>query len=218
MSTGAGVESLLYRSVQNNGSWCAAVCATHGVAVHVADGYLMTDSPTPRLYPDAMTVRPRANANAIAAALADRPFASVKDSYADVDLAPFGFHVLFDAEWFGFEPGGGTGHRLNATDATFDSDFARWVDGWLEVNGSPCPLLASLAQDPRTALILAPEGGGAIGHAEAGVVGVTNAWGCDVTGVLAAGWSGIPLVAYGPVPPSGSTSLGPLRVWVRGVA
>jgi hypothetical protein len=213
-----GVESLLRRAVQNNASWCAAVCATHSIAVRSDDGILMTDSPAPRLYPDAMTVRPGAGALAIASALADRPFASVKDSYADVDLTPFGFRVLFEAEWFVFEPGLGSGRRLTTTDPNFNADFARWVDGWLEVNGPPCPLLASLAQDPRTALILAPDDGGAIGHAKAGVVGVTNAWGRDVTGVLAARWSGIPLVAYQPAPPSDSATLKPLRVWVRGAA
>lgn len=223
MSKSADLDALLYQAVRNNASWCAAVWTTHGIAVRANDGFLSTAGAVPRLYPDVMTLQPRTDARLIASALADRPLASVKDSYADVDLAPFGFRVLFDAEWFTFEPGRGSGRRLDAADTTFDADFRRWVDGWLEVDGAPCPLLPSLVHDARTALILTSDGevdaaGGAIGHAEAGVVGVSNAWGRDITGTFAWGWPGIPLVAYDATLPPRATSLGPLRVWVRGTA
>lgn len=47
------------------------------------------------------TVRPRVPAERLAHALGDRPTCSTKDSYADVNLAPYGFQELFRATWIG---------------------------------------------------------------------------------------------------------------------
>ncbi|GAB3936384.1 hypothetical protein GCM10027614_12800 [Micromonospora vulcania] len=50
-------------------------------------------------YPDAVTLRPGVDVAALLRRIDAGPGASVKDSFADLDLADHGFRVLFDAEW-----------------------------------------------------------------------------------------------------------------------
>lgn len=219
----------LDQAVSNNASWCRAVCATHGVGVRFDDNFQFTAIAAPQLYPDAITLRPGVDAKRIAEAIADRPGASVKDSYADLDLSEFGFTVLFAAQWFEFVP-----KAIDATQVT-RHEYDQWVAGWRAENALACPLLPTLldATDRErdrdapgadgatgfgvaTALVIASGGaGGAAGHLASGVIGITNAWGSDCSGAFTEIWPDTSCVAYDSVIPAGATPLGPLRIWVR---
>ena len=54
---------------------------------------------SPDGYPDAVTLSPRAKAHAVLGRVEGGAGCSVKDSFAVLDLEPWGFHVLFDATW-----------------------------------------------------------------------------------------------------------------------
>jgi hypothetical protein len=82
-------------AARNNAELCAQVA---GTGTFAADAWA-TPTRTPPLYPDAVTLVPGVAAEALLARIDRDAGASVKDSYADLDLAPFGFHVLFEAQW-----------------------------------------------------------------------------------------------------------------------
>jgi len=146
---------------------------------------------TPPLHPDAVSLA----AGVDPASLLDRvdagPGCSVKDSFADVDLAPFGFRVLFEAAW----------QRRPAPD--------------------PCPTTWSRLPDPYgspdVAIVGDDDGRAVLNRSSDGVVGVTNQVGPQdgLAGAAAALFPGLPLVGYR-LDGDGWELLGPLRVWVRG--
>src|SRR5436305_12504117 len=86
---------MVLEAVENNARWCDAVCRAHGLATRFAGDLWLALERAPRFYPDVVTLRPEASAAQVPAGAA-----SVKDSFACLDLAPAGFDVLFDAHWF----------------------------------------------------------------------------------------------------------------------
>ncbi|MFJ7269589.1 hypothetical protein ACIQV3_23580 [Streptomyces sp. NPDC099050] len=89
-------EELLRAAAYNNAAWCAAVCRDGGFT----DRAWSSPRRTPLYYPDAVTLtRDTGTAALIAGIDTGAPGASVKDSFAVLDLAPAGFEVLFGAQW-----------------------------------------------------------------------------------------------------------------------
>ncbi|WP_327256022.1 hypothetical protein [Streptomyces sp. NBC_01244] len=89
-------EELLLAAAYNNAAWCAAVCRDGGFTAQAWS----SPRPTPLYYPDAVTLTRDTDTAALLAGIdTAAPHASVKDSFAALDLAPAGFEVLFGAEW-----------------------------------------------------------------------------------------------------------------------
>lgn len=89
-------EELLLAAAYNNAAWCAAVCRDGGFTAEAWS----SPRPTPLHYPDAVTLTRDTDTAALLAGIdTAAPHASIKDSFAVLDLAPAGFEVLFDAEW-----------------------------------------------------------------------------------------------------------------------
>ncbi|MER5765200.1 hypothetical protein [Streptomyces sp. NPDC002082] len=89
-------EQLLLAAAYNNAAWCAAVCRDGGFTAQAWS----SPRPTPLYYPDAVTLTRDTDTAALLAGIDTvAPHASVKDSFAVLDLAPEGFEVLFGAEW-----------------------------------------------------------------------------------------------------------------------
>ncbi|MFF1408889.1 hypothetical protein ACFVX6_03670 [Streptomyces sp. NPDC058289] len=89
-------EELLLAAAYNNAAWCAAVCRDGGFTAQAWS----SPRPTPLYYPDAVTLTRDTDTAALLAGIdTAAPRASVKDSFAVLDLAPAGFEVLFGAEW-----------------------------------------------------------------------------------------------------------------------
>lgn len=190
-------------AVRQNGSWCALVCAQHGVGTRDDGRLLVTDDPPPPFYPHAMTLDPATTAAEVVAAVEGRADCGVKDSFAVLDLAGAGFALLFEASWLVLEgepavPAGGRAtpveHEvrhadvvaLEAGDASCVAHRAGGVVGLQSVvcDGDPS-LLAALVAVARAHLGVLP------------VVGYER--GDDLATARAAGF----------------TEVGPLRVWVR---
>ncbi|WP_315096610.1 hypothetical protein [uncultured Cellulomonas sp.] len=216
----------------NNAAWCDLVCRTSGLPTRTTDGLWSTPTRSPVAYPDAVALRPGLSADSVLAAIDDSEGASVKDSFADLDLARHRYAALFDAEWLVRRPTPPVTPALpwRAVDA---ATFPRW----LAAHGSTS-IRAGVLDDPGVRLVLAADRGGpvavaALNRSGAGprtVVGVSNVrvrrgdpavvWE-DLPAVARQQLGAHPLVGYesgadlAVAVAAGFEPVGPLRVWVR---
>jgi hypothetical protein len=220
----------------NNAAWCDLVARTHGITGTFAADAWSAPERTPPLYPDAVTLRPDVDGRSLLARIDAGPGASVKDSYATLDLAPRGFTVLFEATWISLPAGIGSLHGDTATLARVDaSTFPAWEDTWR--GDGPADVLRPELVDGAGVTVLATTavGGAIVGGAVLfattdTVVGVSNVFaprdGIDAVwrGIVA--WTamhrpGAQLVGYeqgadlAAAWRIGFEPVAPLRVWVR---
>ncbi len=238
-------DELLLAAVRNNAGWCDAVCRARGVPGRFTDHLWINEHATPPYYPNIITLLPASDGllreldDAMASvhdAVGDK--LSIKDSFADVDLATHGCRVLFDAQWIA---------RADtlAAPATVVSGVAwsivreaagleAWKNAWDAEIVAADPIFApSLLHDADIAFVAGHRRGaivgGGIANKSAGVVGLSNvfasandrreAWaGCIA---IATAWApGMPIVGYesgvdlATALELGFAALGPLRVWV----
>jgi hypothetical protein len=225
-------------AARNNADWCALVSALHG-AVGTTDGDAWT-SPvrTPDFYPDAVTLRPGVDPRALVSRLDCGPGCSVKDSFADLDLEPLGFDVLFEATWIHLAPPAGHGPAARVGD---DAPAARvvddepaldaWAAAWSGGTQGPHPFIAGLLGRTDVRIIELAGGAGAVLSLAGGAVGVSNVSAapgrrlvdafCDAAGMAAAWQPDRPVVGYEAgdglhaALAAGFEPVGPLRVWLR---
>lgn len=112
-------------AARNNADWCDAVCRTHGIAGVFAERAWTAPVRTPPFYPDAVTLTPAATEDDVLDSIDAGPGASVKDSFATLDLRPAGFEVLFEAHWI-HHPAPEPHDAAHADSA--DADRARGAD------------------------------------------------------------------------------------------
>ncbi|MGW5401133.1 hypothetical protein [Streptomyces sp. NPDC003952] len=122
------LEELLRAAAYNNAVWCAAVSRAGGFTAQA------WSSPrrTPLYYPDAVTLTRDTDAAALLAGIdTGAPHASVKDSFAALDLAPAGFEVLFGAQWIhrpASAPGGAP--ALEWSRISGPAELEAWETAW----------------------------------------------------------------------------------------
>ncbi|MCX5403528.1 hypothetical protein OHA37_06485 [Streptomyces sp. NBC_00335] len=215
-------EELLLAAAYNNAAWCAAVCRDGGFTAQAWS----SPRPTPLYYPDAVTLTRDTDTAALLAGIdTAAPRASVKDSFAVLDLAPAGFEVLFGAEWI-HRPAGAPGAvpALEWSRISGPGELVAWETAWdgEESTGLFHPGLltgttgetAEAAETGDTGEIAFLAGRDAEGRILAGaaanrtgeVVGVSNVFSADGTpddeawtGALtlaASLWPGLALVGY----------------------
>ncbi|WP_405692303.1 hypothetical protein [Streptomyces sp. NBC_00057] len=193
---------------------------------------------TPLYYPDAVTLVPGADP----AALAERidttaPGASVKDSFADLDLTKAGFHVLFEAQWV-HRPASAPAIASDlAWDVAGDPETLRaWALAWDDGDGNADLFRPELLDDPATFVLAghSPDGrviAGAVASLSDQVVGISNVFALD--GGPDAAWPVVldavhrlfptlPVVGYehgsdlAAAIRHGFEPIGPLRIWLHG--
>ncbi|MET0788301.1 MAG: hypothetical protein ABWY33_03570 [Cellulomonas sp.] len=216
----------------NNAAWCDLVCCARGLPTAFRAGLWSTAYRSPEAYPDAVTLRPGVPAAEVLAAVEDSAGASVKDSFADLDLAPHGYSVLFEAQWLTRPAGSPVVPSLLWR--TIDATTLPW---WLAAHGSSAILPAAL-DDPQVRLLLAEDAGAPVavaalnrsGSGADAVVGVSHVLALRVEPEVV--WSDLAAIArreLGPLPLVGYESgtdlvapisvgfepVGPLRVWLR---
>jgi hypothetical protein len=229
------VQARLVRAAaRNNADWCAAVSRAHGVPNEFGTQAWTAQARTPVLYPDAVTLVPGADPDAITDAIdLAAPAPSVKDSFADLDLAPLGFRVLFTAQWIA-RPAGPPSRTATWEPVRDRQTLRAWARAWDGGAGHAELFRPQLLDDRATTLLCerATDGrvvGGAVLIHSACVVGVSNlftdraadlAWSHTVATVDAM-FAGVPVVAYArsadlaAAARHGFTPIGPLRVWVH---
>ncbi|GLZ79722.1 hypothetical protein Afil01_45290 [Actinorhabdospora filicis] len=204
--------------VSNNAAWCAAMCRAHGIATSEDGRVWRSPVRTPLYYPDAVTLVPGLSAAAVLDGVDAGPGASVKDSFADLDLSGHGFSVLFEASWIRREPGPSAAAEWSLVDT--DGGLAAWEEGWGGASGLFVPALLA---EPEVRIVRTP-GGGAVLNRTGDVVGVSNVHGDAWPGAIAAArelFGELPLVGYesgddvAPALAAGFAVAGPLRVWLR---
>ncbi|MEV4812454.1 hypothetical protein [Micromonospora avicenniae] len=219
-------------AARNNAEWCDIVCAGHGLPGRTDADAWSVPRRSPPWYPDTVTLRPCVAAETLLGRIDPGPGASVKDSFADLDLRPYGFRVLFTAEWIHrpaadgpTEPTGELGLPLTPV-ATPDG-----LATWAATHGGGELFRPALLGDPRVTVLAryAEDGtvtGGAVLNCSGPVTGVSNVFSVadDVPPIwagLRAATAGAALVGYeagddlAPALRAGFTTAGPLRVWVR---
>ncbi|MFE9560788.1 hypothetical protein ACFYM0_06745 [Streptomyces sp. NPDC006487] len=121
-------EELLLAAAYNNAAWCAAVCRDGDFTAQAWS----SPRPTPLYYPDAVTLTRDTDTAALLAGIdTAAPRASVKDSFAALDLAPAGFEVLFGAEWI-HRPAGapGAAPALAWSRISGPAELEAWETAW----------------------------------------------------------------------------------------
>lgn len=94
----------------NNALWCDVVCDARGIPGELLEDVWLNRHPTPRYYPNLVTLTPAVRAAPQMAQIqallrSDLPGGwAVKDSFSTLDLAPLGFQVAFSASWLWLAP------------------------------------------------------------------------------------------------------------------
>ena len=230
-------DHALLAAARNNAEWCDAVCRSHGLTTEWRAGVWSTPHGSPRFYPDAVTLSPRASAEDVLGRVDVAPGCSVKDSFATLDLAPSGFRVLFDATWVRLGPGPSGSSVAAASDAAEAWSDVRSPAGlatWAAAHGAGDVLRPALLDD--TAITVLARGdadepsAGAVVSASGPFLGLSNVfttgddpartWG-ELAVLLAHRWAGRTVVGYESGDDltlalgAGFEELGPLRVWIR---
>jgi hypothetical protein len=224
-------------AARNNAELCDIVSRAHGVVGEMVPDAWTASRRTPPYYPDAVTLAPSTTAADVLARIDSGPGASVKDSFATLDLASDGFRVLFAAEWIGLDarPERGADDLGIRWSTVSDADaLSAWEAAWSEDGVARGQFPATLIEHPDLVILGGRIDGalvaGVILNRSARVVGVSNlffagdldaVWpscldeiGARFPGLAVVGYeSGVALDA---AVAAGFRSLGPLRVWIKG--
>ncbi|MEV7327930.1 hypothetical protein [Micromonospora sp. NPDC093244] len=212
-------------AARDNANWCAALCASHGSAGRIDADAWSVPRRSPQWYPDAVTLRPGVDPDALLDRIEGGAGASVKDSFADLDLSGHGFEVLFDAQWIHRPPADGPAGTPLAP-----VDTAQRLAAWAAAHGGGELFRPRLLTNPRVRVLARYDErgavtGGAVVSGE-GVVGVSNVFTrtgdpADIWRGVLATLPGVALVGYESgmdlalAVEAGFAPLGPLRVWLH---
>ncbi|WP_220039808.1 hypothetical protein [Nonomuraea aridisoli] len=205
-------------AARDNAAWCDLMCRAHGRPGTFTGRAWTNPVRTPPFYPDAVTLSPEATAADVLGRIDAGAGATVKDSFAVLDLP--GFDVLFEAQWIhraAPEPAGAPWEVVRDP-----ATLAEWEQACFggETTGLFPPALLT------EATIVYGRSGGAVLTATGPAVGVSNVFGADLDATwadalatAAALFPGRPLVGYETDPEPalhhGFTPIGPLRVWLH---
>jgi hypothetical protein len=222
----------------NNAEWCDILCRAHGISGRFDPDAWVAPQRTPPFYPDAITL----DAAATEASILDRidtvaNGCSVKDSFAVLDLSPFGFEIVHEAEWIYREPRAAPSVRGTAVrwaPLESDAELTAWEAAW-DVDGDNLRLFApGLLRHPSVTILGGYAGSsivaGAVVNRTGDAAGVSNlftdvgdvdgAWnGC--LGYLDRAFPGSAVVGYeagealAAAHRQGFGSVGQLRVWLK---
>ena len=195
----AGDDDVTLRAAaaRNNADWCDAFCRSRGISGRFEPECWSSARRTPPLYPDAVTLVPGVAPELLLSRIDTREGCSVKDSFADVDLAAAGLRTLFRAEWVAW------------------TEPAR-AGGWTVVRANGP--VADLARDDSRAVATCTAG--VIGLTNVAGADFAAAW-LGAAAAAQARWGPLPVVGYEmgsaleAVREAGVRSLGELTVWVK---
>ncbi|HTI24124.1 MAG TPA: hypothetical protein VL652_24205 [Kutzneria sp.] len=228
-------SSLRAAAARNNAEWCALVCRSHGIPSSFGATVWRSAGRTPPYYPDVVTLRPDAALQDFLPGVGLRGY-SIKDSFADLDLAVHGFVELFAAQWI-YRPAGLRAPATSLrTQRVCAGELGAWQAAWHGGDDAPDVFRPALLGDSSVLVLGFRRGeelvGGVVLNRSVGVVGLSNLFAVDSrdvgevwsSAIVAAGGycPGLPVVGYEQredvveALASGFGVVGPLRVWVRG--
>ncbi|MFD5387917.1 hypothetical protein ACFWMG_23795 [Streptomyces sp. NPDC127074] len=179
-------QLLVWAAARNNAEWCAAMSRSHGVTGEFGTQAWAAPARTPLYYPDAVTLVPGADRAALVARIdTAAPGASVKDSFADLDLTEAGFQVLFEAQWIHRPASPPAAASDLAWTVADDPDTLRaWALAWDNGDGNADLFRPGLLQDPATSVLVGQSAdgrvvAGAVASRSDHVVGLSNVFALD---------------------------------------
>ena len=221
----------LAAAIGNNVALYESVYRAHRLRFTRTGGLWLAQDPAPAWYSDAIAFIPHARVIPIISALEDRPRASVKDSFANLDLTSGGFRELFAATWMYQSPP----ERVGPCALTWRrvETPGRMVQ-YRELHGSANSLVDDLLTDPDVSLYLGTREeeivAGALVNQSGPDVGISNVfvrdidpmpvW-ADLVSLVAEIYPGRALVGYEsgedlkPAIAAGFRAIGPLRIWEK---
>jgi hypothetical protein len=229
-------EPLLVRAAaRNNAEWCDAFCRTHGVAGRFRADSWCSPLRTPPYYPDAVTLLPEVAVEELLSGIDTGEGCSVKDSFADLDLAVAGFRPLFRAEWLVRdppEPRVASARRWSPL--TSEEQLREWEAAWAESPEGSGFFRPALLADEAISVLAGYDGdrivAGALANRSETVIGLSNvfaaagdlesAWWSGAAAATAR-WGRMPIVSYDSGPSldaaheAGYRSIGELVVWLK---
>jgi hypothetical protein len=214
----------------NNAAWCDLVCTSHEVRTITSKQFWVALQRTPPQYPDAVSLTENLNPAGLLRMIQNSSGASVKDSFADLDLTGSGYQVRFTADWIFREAGEPgelpTGWSVVSTPGELTT--------WAAASGLSHLIRPDLLDNPDVRILGRGDSAGAILNRSDSVVGVSNVFttgadnqtdGTDVwTDVINSASSlfpGLALCGYERgddlenALKAGFAAVGPLRIWVR---
>lgn len=236
-------EAAIAAAARNNAAWCDLFAGLHGGRGSFTADAWTSPHRTPDRYPDAVTLRRSVDAKGLLSRIDDSPGASVKDSFADLDLAPWGFERLFAATWIRWagRPVAASSREASPWEPVRnEADLRAWETAWGVPDGAPgvfppgllgrsdVVVLASLQGQGIGAGAILSEGGGVVGLSNVFVTDTARDAGAAMAAAFASAvaaarvrFPGRDLVAYehgaelGAAVEAGFRPIGPLRVWIR---
>ncbi|QAY68099.1 hypothetical protein [Paenibacillus protaetiae] len=219
----------VHSAVVNNIVWCGIICETHGITAASSKHVWSTTAKAPPFYPDIITSSRHATVKEVIDIIGNREVSSIKDSFANLDMSPLDFEILFKAEWIyhaplaNLEPIPSGWHEVTAK-----NDFVDWTLAHGSGNVIKPELLNrrdvkmyAYTNKGETAGFIANLGGNAVGISNVfSSVNSNNLW-SDIHTIASLDFPGLPTVGYeqgddlAAALQSGWTSAGPLRVWVK---
>ncbi|HVN86157.1 MAG TPA: hypothetical protein VMW17_15060 [Candidatus Binatia bacterium] len=178
-------------AARNNAVWCDTVCRAHGRPGEFFDSIWINRHETPPFYPNAVTLSGDSGTEHLSR-IRDLNAAgisgewAVKDSFLEMDLAPLGFRVLFEAHWIyrPVSPPPAPVADAPWTRVGSPADLADWEAAWRGESApgpAQCVFPPSLLRDPAITFVVAHRRGrivaGAITNVTANAVGLSNMFG-----------------------------------------
>ena len=178
-------------AARNNAAWCDAVCRAHGGETATTGATWHNASPSPRFYPNIVTLRERQEADVLATLqrLDDRLPAGwgIKDSFADLHLRSRGFAPVFEASWI-WRDASASFPRCSADETLAwacvgdDEALARWERAWdgdaAEAGTARRQFPVTLLEDSAIVFVAGRRGdrivAGGVFNLAAGAVGISN--------------------------------------------
>ncbi|MEO7269305.1 MAG: hypothetical protein ABIW49_08890 [Knoellia sp.] len=225
-------------AARNNALWCDGVCRSHRISGTFDCAAWSSSVRTPPLYPDAVTLSESAQALDLLQRIDASSGASVKDSWARLDLTAAGFAPLLAGEWLwldandaGADPAG-DGRTWRAVRSS--AEMERWSRAWASNPADAVILGPSLLEEEGVTVLAATEGeyltAGCVVNVTGQVAGISNVFATD--GDEARAWlgaaaaasavaPGLPLVGWesgdgvAAARAAGFDTIGPLTVWSR---
>ena len=218
------------QAVENNIAWCQLVSAAYRKPSFKTDKVWGLHTTGPLYYPELITTSRTTIEEDIQEFVKLDHIGSVKDSYATLQLEPFGFQLLVEAEWISHPPfNEQQSEPYQWSIIGTEKEFERWTKMTGLENSTPIGLLEN--QEVRIFYRDGPDGfAGFIANVAADVVGISNVFSSGVDNVdlwraipqvVSAEFPGLPLVGYEEgdsltaAHSSGWRPVGPLRVWIK---
>ncbi|WP_408010262.1 hypothetical protein ACJROX_08205 [Pseudalkalibacillus sp. A8] len=224
------MKTYLDIAVLNNIAWCEIICKTHQIEYSSSRHVWGILSKAPPFYPDIITSSKAATTKEVVDFMGDKNILSIKDSFADLKLQPYGFKQLFQAEWI-YHPPISMPKLLDSPWRVIATEDE--LKKWTSVHGSEQVIKKNLLgrNDVKIFIHEHKDGiSGFIANLGADVVGISNVFSngyiekdlwSDIVHVVSTVFPDLSMVGYEhdddlkSALSCGWVSLGPLYVWVK---